>query len=121
VTACKIVCKDGERRDTMCWLKKIFLNTSDVPPPPEGMNADEEKQWRISLLTEDEYKAFKWFRLGYTARWTAETMLLDRKTARSLFDSVYRKLCVVDAAEVSRVYRTTKLTPQELPPEEDGL
>jgi DNA-binding CsgD family transcriptional regulator len=102
----------------MCWFKSIFPGKGDEPIPPEGMNTDQEKQWRISLLTDDEHKAFEWFRQGYTARWTAETMLLDRRTAKRLFDSVYRKLCVADAAEVTRVYRTTKLTPEELPPED---
>jgi hypothetical protein len=48
-------------------------------------------------------------------------MLLDRKTAKRLFDSIYRKLCTTDEAEVSRVYRAVKLTPKELPPEKDNL
>jgi len=104
----------------MYWLKPILAFKDDDIIPPEGMNAEEEKQWRISLLTEDEYKAFEWFRLGYTARWTAETMLLDRKTAKRLFASVYRKLSVADEAEASRVYRGTKLTLEELPLEEDN-
>lgn len=103
----------------MCRLKSIFPDKGDNPVPPEGLNADQEKQWRISLLTDDEHKAFEWFRQGYTARWTAETMLLDRKTAKRLFGSVYGKLCVADETEVSRVYRTVKLTPEELPSEED--
>lgn len=103
----------------MCRLKSIFQDKGDNPIPPEGMNTDQEKQWRISLLSDDEHKAFEWFRQGYTARWTAETMLLDRKTAKRLFRSVYRKLCVADEAEVSRVYRTVKLTSEELPSEED--
>lgn len=85
------------------------------------MNADQEKQWRLSLLTEDERKAFEWFRLGYTARWTAETMFLDRKTKKSLFRALYRKLRVTDEAELSRLYRTTKFTPDELPSDEDDL
>ncbi len=102
----------------MRWLRLILPPKADMPVPPEGMNADQEKQWRISLLTEDELKAFAWFRQGYTARWTVETMLLDRKTARRLFSGVFRKLCVADEAEVSRVYRTAKLTQSELPPEE---
>lgn len=104
----------------MCWFKSILPLKVNDHVPPEGMNTDQEKQWRISLLTDDEYKAFEWFRQGYTARWTAETMLLDRKTAKRLFDSIYRKLCVADEAEVSRVYRTAKLTPEELPPEVDN-
>ena len=102
----------------MHWFKSILQLKVDNSIPPEGMNTDQEKQWRISLLTDDEYKAFEWFRKGYTARWTAETMLLDRKTAKKLFDSIYSKLCVADEAEVSRVYRAVKLAPEELPPEE---
>lgn len=104
----------------MRWFKSILPQKVDDLIPPEGMDTDQEKQWRISLLTDDEHKAFEWFRQGYTARWTAETMLLDRKTAKRLFDSIYRKLCVADEAEVSRVYRTAKLTPEELPPEVDN-
>lgn len=102
----------------MRWCKSI--SPADAPSPPEGMNTEQEKQWRLSLLTEDERKAFEWFRLGYTARWTAETMLLDRKTKKSLFRAIYRKLRVADEAELSRLYRTTKLTPEELPTEEDA-
>jgi|GEM_PF-905119 len=109
-----------ERRRTMCWRKFIFPPNTENLLPPEGMSAAEEKQWRISLLTEDERKAFEWFRLGYTARWTAETMLLDRRTAARLFGSLYQKLRVDDAAEVCRVYRAASLTPEELPPEEDA-
>lgn len=104
----------GKEGDTVRWLKSILPHKAENPVPPGGMNTEQEKQWRISQLTDDEFKAFAWFQQGYTARWTAETMLLDRKTARSLFESVYRKLCVADAAEVSRVYRTVKLTPKEL-------
>ena len=105
----------------MCRLKEIFPFKSDDLTPPEGMCAEDEKNWRISQLTSDEQKAFEWFRLGYTARWTAETMLLDRKTAKRLFDSVYRKLHVEDESEVSRLYRSRKLTPETLPPEEEIL
>ncbi len=104
----------------MRWFKSILPLKVDDPIPPEGMNTDQEKQWRISLLTDDEYKAFEWFRKGYTARWTKETMLLDRKTAKRLFDSIYCKLCVSDEAEVSRVYRAIKLTPEDLPQDEDN-
>jgi DNA-binding CsgD family transcriptional regulator len=103
----------------MRWFKSPSPSNADDPGPPEGMNTEQEKQWRISLLTDDERKAFEWFRLGYTARWTAETMLLDRKTARRLFGAIYRKLRVADEAEVSRVYRTTKLMLDELHPGED--
>lgn len=105
----------------MRWFKSILSPKDKEAVPPEGMGADQQKQWRISMLTEDEYKAFEWFRQGYTARWTAETMLLDRKSAKRLFESIYHKLCVADEAEVSRVYRTTKLTPESLPPEEKSL
>lgn len=101
----------------MRWFKSILPHKVDDLIPPAGMNTDQEKQWRVSLLTDDEYKAFEWFQKGYTACWTAETMLLDRKTAKRLFDSIYCKLCVADEAEVSRVYRMVKLTPEELPPE----
>lgn len=102
----------------MCWLQSILPRKGNDLVAPEGMNADQEKQWRISLLTDDEYKAFEWFRKGYTARWTAETLLLDRKTAKKLFHSIYRKLCVADETEVTRVYRAVKLTPEEIPSEE---
>ncbi|HMM05420.1 MAG TPA: hypothetical protein PKD52_01955 [Clostridiales bacterium] len=108
-----------ERRDIVRWFKLILPPKIDDPIPPEGMNTDQEKQWRISLLTDDECKAFQWFQQGYTARWTTETMLLDRKTAKRLFDSIYHKLRVADEAEVSRVYRGVRLTPEDLPPEEN--
>lgn len=102
----------------MRWLKSILPHNANDFIVPEGMSTEQEKLLRVSALTDDEYKAFEWFVKGYTARWTAETMLLDRKTAKKLFDSIYRKLCVADEAEVSRVYRAVKLTEKDLPPEE---
>lgn len=95
------------------------ISKAGVPHPPEGLSAEQEKQWRVYKLAEDERTAFEWFRLGYTARWTAETMLLDRRTARRLFGGIYRKLGVADEAEVSRIYRTVRLKPDDLPPEDE--
>lgn len=88
----------------MRLFRWISTSKPDDLSPPDGMSTEQEKRWRISLLTDDERSAFEWFRLGYTASWTAETMLLDRKTARRLFSSVFHKLRVADEAEVSRVY-----------------
>ena len=105
----------------MRWLESILPRREAAPIPPDGMNANQEKQWRVALLTEDEYEAFRWFQKGYTASWTAETMLLDRRTAKRLFAAVYWKLCVVDEAEVSRTYREAKLTAEDLPPEENDF
>ena len=102
----------------MGWLRVILPLKANHPISPIGMSSDQEKQWRISQLTEDEYKAFEWFKKGFTARWTTETMLLDRKTAKKLFHSLYKKLCVTNEAEVSRVYREVKLAPEDLPNEE---
>ena len=93
----------------MYWFKSILPVKGDDFVPPEGMDEKQEREWRITLLTEEEFSAFQWFRMGYTARWTAETMFLDRKTAKKLFCSIYRKLCVADEAEVSREYRGAKL------------
>lgn len=104
----------------------MYLFRSLLPPNenekhlPEGLSAEREKQWRVSQLSDDERTAFEWFRLGYTAHWTAETMLLDRKTARKLFSGIYRKLGVTDAAELSRLYRTVRLKPEDIPPEEES-
>lgn len=99
----------------MCWFNAVSPHKIEEIVPPDGMNSDQEKQWRVSLLTDEESIAFEWFRQGYTARWTAETMLLNRKAARKLFSSIYRKLCVKNETEVSRIYRTAKVTPRELP------
>lgn len=98
----------------MHWLKLIFPQKSAAPVPPEGLSAEEEKKWRLSILTPEEQKAFEWFQLGYTAPWTAETMLLDRRTADRLFTAVFRKLRVANASEVCRVYRMMALTPKTL-------
>lgn len=102
----------------------MYLFRSLLPPNeddkhlPEGLSAEQEKLWRVSQLADDERTAFEWFRLGYTAHWTAETMLLDRKTARKLFSGIYRKLGVSDPAELSRIYRTVMLKPEDMPLEE---
>jgi len=90
----------------------------DIPLPPEGLTAEAEKDWRLSLLDEEERRAFQWFRLGFTARWTAETMLLSRRDARRLFSAVFRKLNAADEAEVLRLYRAAVLEPQEIWEEE---
>ncbi len=100
----------------MRHLKLILTQKESAPVPLEAMNCEQEKEWRVALLTEDERMAFQWFCQGYTSRWTAETMLLDRKTAKKIFKSVFCKLNVADEAEISRVYRTVKLTQNELPP-----
>ena len=102
----------------------MYVFRSLLPPEeddrhlPEGLSAEQEKQLRVSRLDDDERAAFEWFRLGFTAQWTTETMLLDRKTARKLFGGLYRKLGVKDAAELSRVYRTVRLKPEDMPAEE---
>jgi DNA-binding CsgD family transcriptional regulator len=102
----------------------MYLFRSLLPPNeddkhlPEGLSSEQEKLWRVSQLADDERTAFEWFRLGYTAHWTAETMLLDRKTARKLFSGIYRKLGVSDPAELSRIYRTVMLKPEDMPLEE---
>ena len=106
----------------MLWFKLGRSQPEDDPSiNTQGMDADAEKQRRIALLSGDEYQAFKWFRLGYTARWTAETMLLDRRTAKKLFKSVFRKLYAANAAEICRRYRTVQLQPKDRLPEEDPL
>ena len=98
----------------MSWYHSP-LKGQDCLKPPDGITtAEEEKNWRLSLLDEEERRAFDWFRLGYTARWTAETMLLGRRSARRLFGGVFRKLNAADETEVLRRYRTAALEPQEL-------
>lgn len=103
----------------MCW---IYVPAAARPDqqPPEGLTAEEEKSWRLSQLDGEERRAFDWFRLGYTARWTAETMLLSRRDARRLFGAVFRKLNAADETEVLRLYRAAELAPQELF-EEEGV
>ena len=103
----------------MCLFRALLLTRDNEPRPPEGLSAEQEKQWLVSRLEGDEHMAFEWFRLGYTARWTAETMLLDRRAARRLFGSIFCKLGVADEAEVSRIYRTVRLKPGDLPPEDE--
>ena len=104
----------------MLWFPASSANR-DALRPPADLTAEEEKRWRLSLLDEEERRAFGWFRLGYTARWTAETMLLSRRDARRLFGAVFRKLNAADETEVLRLYRAAALEPRELFEEEgDG-
>ena len=102
----------------MNWIHAPAAAGPDTRPP-EGLTAEEEKSWRLSLLDGEERRAFDWFRLGYTARWTAETMLLSRRDARRLFGAVFRKLNAADETEILRLYRTTELAPRELFDEEE--
>ncbi len=104
----------------MCWFrKKAAAGRATIPPPGEEIDTEAEKLRRISSLTTEETKAFQWFKQGYTARWTAETMMLDRRTARSLFGSVFRKLGAVDEQDVLRIYARTPLNPEDIPPEDE--
>jgi len=96
----------------MSWFH-VSPAGQNVPEPPEGMTAESEKKWRISLLDEEERQAFEWFRLGYTPRWTAETMLLDRRSAAKLFRSVFCKLNVSDETEILRLYLKMVMEPRE--------
>lgn len=106
----------------MCWLKRIFSRSEpDLFSLAEGGDVEEEKRRRIAALSGDEQKAFEWFRQGYTARWTAETMLLDRKTARRLFRALFHKLGVANETELCKLYRTAPLQPQDAPSEEEGM
>lgn len=106
----------------MSWIKGLFSRTAlEESPPASEINIEAEKLRRISSLTGDEKKAFEWFRQGYTARWTAETMLLNRKITKRLFSSVFQKLGVLDEAEVCKFYRTIPLKPEDIPPEDDSI
>ncbi|MEA4942240.1 hypothetical protein SDC9_64321 [bioreactor metagenome] len=98
-----------------------FVVCGAVPQLPDGLDAEQEKQWRLSLLGTEEWRAFEWFRLGYTARWTAETMMLSRGAARRLFSGVFCKLNAADEAEVCRLYRETALKPQDFLEEERNM
>ncbi len=106
----------------MFWFKHRCIQTEpDRSPHAQGMDSHDEKQRRISLLSGEEHKAFEWFRMGYTARWTAETMLLDRRSAKRLFNSLFRKLCVSNEAEVCRLYREAPPLKKDTLPEDDDL
>lgn len=106
----------------MHWIKRFLSQPKpDIFILAEGTDLEDEKRRRISALSGDEQKAFEWLRQGYTARWTAETMLLDRRTAKRLFASLFRKLGVANESEACRLYRQTSLQPKDAPPEEDGL
>lgn len=100
----------------MCWFKRVFLQSEPAPPiNADVIDLDDEKQRRISTLSGEEQQAFSWFAQGYTARWTAETMLLDRKVAKQLFNALFRKLGVANEAELCRLYRTAPLLPKDAP------
>lgn len=101
----------------MCWSK--WLRSDGNAPLPPGMLTETERR-RVRLLTAEERKAFEWFKAGYTARWTEETMLLDRRTAKRLFASLYRKLGVKSAPEVTRLYGKEQLKPEDVPDETEG-
>lgn len=106
----------------MCWLRRMHLWPGfDQFTGKEGMDSEEEKRQRISTLSGDEQRAFEWFRQGYTARWTAETMLLDKRTAKRLFGALFHKLGVANETEVCKLYRVPPLQPKDAPREEDGL
>lgn len=100
----------------MCWRK--WQRRGEKSPLYQGMLTEADRRRRVGLLTEEEQKAFDWFKAGYTARWTEETMLLDKRTAKQLFSSVYRKLGVKNAPEVTRLYGKEPLNPEDVPDEE---
>lgn len=59
---------------------------------------------RVESLTGDELHAWQWMREGYTGRWIAETLLLDKRQARALLRRVCGKLGVRNARALLRVY-----------------
>ncbi len=99
------------------WCKERF-RIWEVRSACEN-DTEAERQRRVAGLTLDERKAFEWFKAGYTPRWTEETMLLDKKTARRLFAGIYRKLGVHGAPEISRLYGKRPLCPEDMPNEEN--
>lgn len=100
----------------MGFLKRLFWSPGDEESPQiEVINTASEKHRRVAQLLGDEMRAFEWFKQGYSARWTRETMMLDRKTARKLFGGLFRKLGVADQTELIRYYRTTPLKPDDIP------
>lgn len=101
------------------WLKQIFSQLgANHTMSSTALDAEEEKRQRVMILSGDERKAFEWFKMGYTTRWVAETMLLDRRSAKRLFGSVFHKLGVADEVEVCKFYRTTPLQPKDVSMEE---
>lgn len=88
-------------------------------PPPRETSVEADKQRRVNSLTEDERKAFEWLNAGYTPRWTAETMLLDKRDAKALFSSLYRKLGVHNARKLLQLYGKKPLSWDDLPKEND--
>ncbi len=83
---------------------KNLLKKRDLTAPIY-LSQVEVYRWRWMQLTEEEKKISIWFVRGYTPRWVAETLMLDRKTARCIFKGIYHKLAVADASELSRMYR----------------
>ena len=102
------------------WLKQIFSQSEAKHLMANtALDAEEEKRQRVAMLSGDELKAFEWFKMGYTVRWVAETMLLDRRSAKRLFSSVFHKLGAANAAEICKFYRTTPLQPKDADTEEE--
>lgn len=94
---------------------RFFVRAMTTPAGEPPAADDAERMRRVAGLTDPERAAFGWLRRGFTAAWTAETLLLDRKTARLLFASLYRRLGVADAAALCREYRTVPIRPMSVP------
>jgi DNA-binding CsgD family transcriptional regulator len=88
----------------MTWpdtLRNLFR--TGLPHIKKSNNTG-EKNNRIATLSAEEMDAYKWLFEGYSEEWTAETLGLERRTARTLFKSIYRKLGVRNMREIIRYY-----------------
>lgn len=95
----------------MIWLMRFFAWGRNDIPHISDMNTAEEKDKRISSLSGDEQKGFKWLFEGYSEAWTAETMGLEKHEAKALFKRIFQKLGVKNTREIIRYYARKAVSP----------
>lgn len=95
---------------SLAWLHKLFAGNNCLPHISEN-NTTDEKNRRLATLSDEEQKAYKWLSDGYSEAWTAETLGLEIRDAKGLFDSVYHKLGVKSSRELILCYAAGESTP----------
>ena len=90
----------------MAWFgKRGELEKGSAPfEPVSPMDNDNALLVRVSGLVGDEFEIYKWLREFYSERWIAETLLLDRRTAKQTMRRVYLKLGVKNKKALIQVY-----------------
>ena len=97
----------------MNWFEKLF-RASDVTHISENDTSDERAR-RLTTLSDEEQRAYKWLFEGYSEAWTTEILGIEKRDAKTLYAGIYRKLGVVNSREIIHYYAPREVRFESLP------